>query len=231
MPSSIKDDPSNLVPRLTSLGEPDTVMAEQAANHVVNEVLSVDGPASIDVTASTTQTASAGHGQVAVDPTTATASNLNDNTIAPNSANPSFPTDALKQPTSVSGIHMETDIVAGTNFEFPQAASDAQPGASPSNALPNGQGDPVARAENSTTPVTVTAEGSAGSDTDTSKPESLQKDGSAQHSRTNSVKKPITFKKTSVTKSFLAKTASSPSPKLAEKGENGRSSRRASHAI
>jgi hypothetical protein len=51
------------------------------------------------------------------------------------------------------------------------------------------------------------ADASGGSDTDTSKPDGLAgKDGVSGHTRTNSVKKPTTFKSVSVTKNFLAKT-------------------------
>jgi hypothetical protein len=52
------------------------------------------------------------------------------------------------------------------------------------------------------------AEASGGSDTDTSKPDGVgQKISASGHARSNSVKKPTTFKSVSVTKNFLAKAA------------------------
>ncbi|KAI9731381.1 MAG: hypothetical protein M1834_005286 [Cirrosporium novae-zelandiae] len=52
---------------------------------------------------------------------------------------------------------------------------------------------------------------SGGSDTDTSRATSQDANGSSRHSRTNSVRKPTSFKSVSVTKSFLAKTAAASS--------------------
>jgi hypothetical protein len=52
------------------------------------------------------------------------------------------------------------------------------------------------------------AEASGGSDTDTSKPDDVgQKISASGHARSNSVKKPTSFKSVSVTKNFLAKAA------------------------
>ena len=58
------------------------------------------------------------------------------------------------------------------------------------------------------------AEASGGSDTD-----SGRKDGSAGHARSNSVKKPTSFKAVSVTKSFLAKVVTG--AQVARPGEKG----------
>jgi hypothetical protein len=61
------------------------------------------------------------------------------------------------------------------------------------------------------------AEASGGSDTDTGR-----KDSSAGHARSNSVKKPATFKAVSVTKSFLAKVVTGAQvPRPGEKGMRG----------
>ncbi|KAL9127345.1 MAG: hypothetical protein Q9217_003759 [Psora testacea] len=71
----------------------------------------------------------------------------------------------------------------------------------------------------------IAIDGSVGSDTDTGGPlkaDSLTKDGPdvQHHARSNSVKKPTTFKAVSVTKNFLAKagTPAAPNPKV--NGEN-----------
>jgi hypothetical protein len=65
------------------------------------------------------------------------------------------------------------------------------------------------------------AEASGGSDTDSSKPDVFgRKDGLAGHNRSNSVKKPTSFKSVSVTKNFLAKAAvSTPNSRVVEKGK------------
>ena len=61
----------------------------------------------------------------------------------------------------------------------------------------------------------IVADASGGSDTDTSKD---LKDPAAGHVRSNSVKKPTSFKSVSVTKNFLAKTVTTPVAKLSDKG-------------
>ena len=62
----------------------------------------------------------------------------------------------------------------------------------------------------------VVADASGGSDTDTSKD---AKGAAAGHVRSNSAKKPTSFKSVSVTKNFLAKTVTTPAPKTSDKGE------------
>jgi len=63
----------------------------------------------------------------------------------------------------------------------------------------------------------VVADASGGSDTDTSKD---AKGIAAGHGRSNSVKKPTSFKSVSVTKNFLAKTVTAPAPKVGDKGKH-----------
>jgi hypothetical protein len=70
--------------------------------------------------------------------------------------------------------------------------------------------------------ASLLAEASGGSDTDTSKPDSLSRkdSGGTGHARSNSVKKPTSFKSVSVTKNFLAKAAvSTPTSRPGEKSE------------
>lgn len=62
----------------------------------------------------------------------------------------------------------------------------------------------------------VAADASGGSDTDTSKE---AKGTAAGHVRSNSVKKLASFKSVSVTKNFLAKTVTAPTPKIGDRGE------------
>jgi hypothetical protein len=64
------------------------------------------------------------------------------------------------------------------------------------------------------------ADASGGSDTDTSRTDAAQGAGMG-HNRSNSVKKPTTFKSVSVTKSFLAKSAvAAPNVRPGEKGKS-----------
>lgn len=72
----------------------------------------------------------------------------------------------------------------------------------------------------------ITADGSVGSDTDTGGPlksDSINKDGPdiQHHARSNSVKKPTTFKAVSVTKNFLAKASTPAAPNTKINGDNG----------
>ena len=66
------------------------------------------------------------------------------------------------------------------------------------------------------------ADASGGSDTDASKGDTseTQKDGHTKHSRSASIKKPTSFKPVSVTKNFLAKTATNtPTLRQGDKGK------------
>ncbi|KAL9104061.1 MAG: hypothetical protein Q9163_000958 [Psora crenata] len=71
----------------------------------------------------------------------------------------------------------------------------------------------------------IAVDGSAGSDTDTGGPlkaDSLTQDGPyvQHHTRSNSVKKPTTFKAVSVTKNFLAKAGTPAAPNVKVNGDN-----------
>lgn len=74
----------------------------------------------------------------------------------------------------------------------------------------------------------ITVDGKAESDTDADeplKPETQFKDGqdAPHHARSNSVKKPTTFKAVSVTKNFLAKAGTPTAPAAKTNGETGKS--------
>lgn len=74
-------------------------------------------------------------------------------------------------------------------------------------------------------PVAV-ADGSVGSNTETSKafdPDDAGKDApeTPHHARSNSIKKPATFKAVSVTKSFLAQAGTATAPNAKVNGEKG----------
>lgn len=74
----------------------------------------------------------------------------------------------------------------------------------------------------------IAIDGSVGSDTDTGGPvksDQASKDGSdaPHHARSNSIKKPTTFKAVSVTKNFLAKAGTPTAPAAKTNGDNGTS--------
>lgn len=73
----------------------------------------------------------------------------------------------------------------------------------------------------------IAFDGKAGSDTDVDeplKPDTQLKDGqdTPHHARSNSVKKPTTFKAVSVTKNFLAKAGTPSAPTAKANGETGK---------
>ncbi|KAI4165417.1 MAG: hypothetical protein LQ342_000826 [Letrouitia transgressa] len=74
-------------------------------------------------------------------------------------------------------------------------------------------------------------DGSAGSDTDTGRPltsDSTNRDASSEgqhHARSNSIRRPATFKAVSVTKNFLAKAGTTASPAVKGAVENGNSAK------
>lgn len=87
--------------------------------------------------------------------------------------------------------------------------------------------DHVHEQESSDAPAEqIAVDGSAGSDTDTGGPlksEVAGKDGSdiQHHARSNSVKKPTSFKAVSVTKNFLAKAGTPTAPAAKTNGDTG----------
>ncbi|KAH7398142.1 hypothetical protein BKA66DRAFT_591990 [Pyrenochaeta sp. MPI-SDFR-AT-0127] len=168
-------------------------MAEQVINDVVKEAQSVGRPAPIDDTASTT------------------------NTPAVNGELPSGPAitnSYLLKPTSTATntIHADT-LPADSVYVSEPADEDAAtslgeqrnaPSHDPERPLLNGDAGEHSAAESQ-----AVADASGGSDTDISRPGSVdQSKQGTGHVRTNSsVKKPSTFKSVSVTKTFLAKSA------------------------
>jgi len=209
------------------------VMAEQITQDVVKEAQSMGNALPIDDTATTTQS-SAGDGQTPADPSTAN----------PNSSKPS-PTASQRDPsTTVAQVDGKTasDDVSGNDVavSFPgrdnygdQYSSPPQPrkgdfdtqiqtGAAlkkRNDELVNG--DPGEHSTVEDGVLQVPTDASGGSDTDISRPGSVDtaKDRSVGHIRSNSVKKPASFKSVSVTKNFLAKSAvSTPIQRPGEKG-------------
>jgi hypothetical protein len=131
------------------------------------------------------------------------------------------PVDAPAKPSNIAP--------AGNGQAHPSNINlDAQRDLAADNSEERVQANAQARAEANVSETTdipideteiqvVVADASGGSDTDTSKD---AKGTATGHARSNSVKKPTSFKSVSVTKNFLAKTVTAPTPKMGDKGES-----------
>lgn len=197
-------------------------MAEQVSHNVVNVPESASGSSPlVDVVANHTSTSSAESG----------------NTLP--TAIPTKPTDASDPQTDLTTNAIAPDT---TSVDAGQAA--AEPSAGDAAAKPDNIpviAQPLATDDQSKSGQTPALNGTldsasqgsgledggsqdnsaVNSDTDMSKGDvSEAKDGHL-HVRTNSVKKPTTFSKISVTKNFLAKSNSA-APTVAKTGERGK---------
>ncbi|RAR12442.1 hypothetical protein DDE82_000153 [Stemphylium lycopersici] len=181
---------------------PETVMAEQAAKDVVKEAQSVGRSAPIDDSASTTNTPAVNGDPPSGIPTTKP---------TPPEAPSTKPTANGTDTVSTGSAHVSETA------EGNAAAADNKP----SGASPNETRQPHlngALSEHSAADSLAVADASGGSDTDISRPGSVdqsKRDGT--HVRTSSTAKKQPFKSVSVTKSFLAKTV--PSAPAARSGD------------
>lgn len=169
-------------------------MAEQVVNDVVKEAQSVGSSAPIDDSASTTSTPAV-NGELPSGPTTS----KHDSPQQPSAAAIASKADAASTDAAPVAGKKLADSVADQN-------NHASHGAVPHiNAPPLCNGD---SSDHSATESQAVADASGGSDTDISRPGSVdQSKREPGHVRTNSiVKKPSTFKSVSVTKNFLAKS-------------------------
>lgn len=194
------------------------VMAEQIARDVVKEAQSVGNFLPSDNIAKPTNT-----------------TNADDGTQPPTNANatesfPKTPTTssyvAGSEGSEGSAAQNATDSVSLAILRDEQRADGPQSttstsehmqgqksaGSSGTNGMTNGVSDEHLAPEDA--PLqNATADASGGSDSDT-----IAKDAGKGHVRTGSVKKPTFFKSSSVTKNFLAKTASPAPPTAGNKG-------------
>jgi hypothetical protein len=203
------------------------VMAEQITQDVVKEAQSMGDASPFDATATTT-IHSAGDGEAL---TTANTKPSNALPTPPPStvdsgADAPPPTDKPGQDATTVGGGKDADIGSaqadGEQFAVPELPS-SQRDPSPSKAeapLVNGEAGDLS-AEDATSQQAL-AEISGGSDTDISRPGSVDQSNerSGRHLRSNSssIKKPASFKSVSVTKNFLAKAVSTPVARSGEKG-------------
>ncbi|KAA8611284.1 hypothetical protein PtrSN002B_009110 [Pyrenophora tritici-repentis] len=166
---------------------PETVMAEQVAKDVVKEAQSVGPSAPIDDSASTTNSPAVNGG-------------------SPSDTATKTPNDPEASSTKQTANGANVPSIASVNVDGQAAAGDnKQSGASQADSKqPHLNG--ISSDHLATDSLAVT-DASGGSDTDISRPGSVdqsKRDGS--HVRTSSAAKKQPFKSVSVTKSFLAKT-------------------------
>lgn len=201
-------------------------MAEQVAHNVVDQSESTGAQAPVDVAANQPTTVAADHGNLDQPHSPNTIASFseesqaaNEHAAHANASIPSMQTDPPSDPAPVQQYHEghvegKTEAPAHT-FGVEQHASTQAPGV-------NGTYDVAVPAEAVFEDASF-AEGSAdvsvASDTEGSRGDAseLKKDDK-NHTRTNSVKKPLTFSKVSVTKNFLAKSATA-TPPLVKPGE------------
>lgn len=191
-------------------------MAEQIGHNVVDLSKSTSGSPLVDVAEHQTNTTTGLDGSATLDKNasdTVSTSQSGQLGIASSddAAKPSAGNTALgggsNQPSSTAAL---TDKgLAAHGLHFNGIRDDVS------------QGDAAAD-DRSTADVSVDA--SANSDTDNSRADALERKDGANHMRTNSVKKPATFSKVSVTKNFLAKTAASPVAATTKLNDKGKSS-------
>ncbi|KAF2855586.1 hypothetical protein T440DRAFT_158453 [Plenodomus tracheiphilus IPT5] len=181
-------------------------MAEQVAYDVVKEAQSVGRSAPIDDSASTTSTPAV-NGELPSGPTTS----KHDSPQAPSAVTLAHKADAASTDGAhVSGTKDEDTVANQNNRRNPDLAPRT-------NAQHLSNGD---SSDHSASESQAVADASGGSDTDISRPGSVDQSKREQgHVRTNSTaKKPSTFKSVSVTKAFLAKSVvSTPAARPGEK--------------
>jgi hypothetical protein len=183
-------------------------MAEQIGHNVVINSESTSGSPHVDV-AVTKTSAPAASGSISnnVDSTISKSSTQFGETTTSDAGKPSAGDDAYAgrlEPPNSQQLAGGDNAVQGRTNEIHDDAS---------------QGEGIAD-DRSTADVSIDA--SANSDTDTSRADVQERKDASNHNRTNSMKKPATFSKVSVTRNFLAKTVTTPAGATAAKsGEKG----------
>ena len=186
-----------------------SVMAEQVSHNVVNVSESASGSSPlVDVVANHTSTAASEGGNN----TDATSAYKPQDSYANNSNTPDG--------REVEGGHAATEPSAGDAVAKPDNVpaisppSDADQGPHMTNGVHDAASQGSVIEDGGSQDVSA-----VNSDTEMSKAEALEMKDGHLHVRTNSVKKPATFSKISVTKNFLAKSATAPvAAKAGEKG-------------
>ena len=209
------------------------VMAEQSTRDVVDKVPSVGDASLADAHATQSNivqpTEVTGEQAAATDPSTAGVASIPSDSLpthgqAAKAARTTAEVDPLKaQSIEQSGVRLQGPSLPQTAANFGQSALDVPAKVTTkvtkqasSGTGSNGEKQALTVAEPTTEQATLAAEASGGSDTDVNKV-----DGNKGHLRTNSMKKPASFKAVSVTRNFLAKAVAGSSPSSMKLGNKG----------
>ena len=225
--TSLSDIQSNK--SITAETVPNTVMAEQISHNVVNNTESTSGQPLVDVAANQATLASAEYGsfdQNIPETTTdalQTSQSINEhatdsNALTSHALLGSEAVDSVVEPSAGDTADSAARVLAD-----PSELQTADKGTADPSQLVNGIHDPMSAGEGLAEDPNLpegSLDVSLNSDTEGSRGDAseLKKD-EKHHTRSNSVKKPTTFSKVSVTKNFLAKsaTATPTPPKPGEK--------------
>ena len=214
LPASFKDfevlpsSDTNSNARTTAETVPKTVMAEQVSHNVVDNPESTGGSPLVDVAAIQAPFVSAGYG-------TTTDQAIPETKTDDVHSDPQFTNDHASEINAItSAAEPSAGDAAGTIDDTPSIISEPNASSADQGYLVNGINDALSAGEGDDS-----ADVSLNSDTEGSRGDvqEQQKD-EKHHARTNSVKKPTTFSKVSVTKNFLAKSATA-APAVVKTGE------------
>lgn len=209
-------------------------MAEQISQNVVNEAQSMGDPSPIDVSASSTQPSGAG-GEALPENSNANPRSSNEQAFSTNeiaSAAPDVESSVVTDTESskLQDANSTAAQATGSADDLKSAPVNSERKSSDQAGLENAaehltNGDTASHVASEDGQISSIPEHGVGSDTDISRPGSVDpsKEDATRHERSNSIKKPASFKSVSVTKSFLAKAAGTPVP--TKTGEKSRSSR------
>lgn len=178
-------------------------MAEQIAHDVVKEAQSMGGPSPIDDTATSTSTP-AGNGETPPERTNVLSKpSQTQHTTITNATN----SEAADGETSQSFDQADGAVASTTLNSTGQAHINSMSKDTHTQLVNGDAGDQSASDDGAS--QNALGEMSGGSDTDISRPGSVDplKERPGGHFRSNSMKKPASFKSVSVTKNFLAKSA------------------------
>lgn len=198
-------------------------MAEQISQNVVNEAQSMGDPSPIDVSASSTQPSGAG-GEALPENSNANPKSSNEEAFSTNetaSAAPNVDSTVITDTGSskLRDVNSTEAQAMGSADDLRSAPLDSERKSSDQAGLDNAaehltNGDTASHIASEDGQISSIPEHGVGSDTDISRPGSVDptKEDATRHERSNSIKKPTSFKSVSVTKSFLAKAAGAPVP-------------------
>jgi hypothetical protein len=210
-------------------------MAEQISHNVVNEPKSTGGSLPVDAVANQTTTDSAAQGIIpqpttAIETVKATSGDASHVPIITTESATSAHATTTDSPAGVGAAKGAAEPSAGEAVPPSASAQGDTPvlnvegvSSAAQSELANGVQEDGSQADDNRSTADISVDVSVASDTENSRAELDKKDGGPV--RASSVKKPLTFSKVNVTKSFLNKAAPTTtlaSGKLGEKRELGR---------